>query len=87
MYKRQGKRKNGTAADSTVEESFGLFWNEYHETTRMPRQNRELSLIHIFYIMVVGRGILPKGGMKRIRHYPTHVLRDGECRPKMISML
>ena len=28
-----GKRKNGTAADSTVEESFGLFWNEYHETT------------------------------------------------------
>ena len=39
-----GKRKNGTAADSTVEESFGLFWNEYHETTRMPRQNREGAL-------------------------------------------
>ena len=39
-----GKRKPGTAVDSTVEEAFGLFWDEYHETTRMPLQNREGEL-------------------------------------------
>lgn len=39
-----GKRNPGIVVDSTVEEAFGLFWDEYHETTRMPRQNREGAL-------------------------------------------
>ena len=36
-----GKSQTGKKGDSAVEESFGQFWNEYHETTRMARQNRE----------------------------------------------
>ncbi|WP_044269262.1 hypothetical protein [Bacteroides timonensis] len=39
-----GKRKTGNGGQSAVEEAFGLFWIEYHETTRMPRQNRESAL-------------------------------------------
>jgi len=39
-----GKSQTGKKGDSAVEESFGQFWNEYHETTRMARQNRESAL-------------------------------------------
>lgn len=34
--------KADTAA--TLEKGFGAFWDEYHETTRMPRKNKEETL-------------------------------------------
>ena len=39
-----GKKKTGKDSGSSVEEAFGKFWTEYHETTRMLRQNRESAL-------------------------------------------
>lgn len=39
-----GKKITGKNTDSTVEEGFQLFWDQYHETTRTARQNRESAL-------------------------------------------
>ena len=40
-----GKRMAGKAdTAATLEKGFGAFWDEYHETTRMPRKNKEETL-------------------------------------------
>jgi len=39
-----GKRMTGNQGATDVKEGFEMFWKEYHEITRMPRQNKEEAL-------------------------------------------
>lgn len=71
-----GKKMTGKAGTSTLEEGFRMFWDEYHETTRMSRQNKEETFREWKKMSLKER----KLAMENIEEYYYHLRDTKYCR-------